>query len=221
MLYHAAKERMRITIDLPAFTSLEDQLDHRWSKSSGSLENFRVIAALYSCLKVRDPLTAMHSLHMAKFSYSLALRFDRENAPLYYAGSLTHDIGKIGMTDKVLKGNDILSPEERHYLRIHVNDGYRILSELGMPSIMLQIVQYHHERYDGSGYLEGLKGDNIPLPGRITAISDTYSALTSERPYSKALDHNRAIEIMKNDAGQFDPSLLEYFIHSVKLSTLA
>jgi putative nucleotidyltransferase with HDIG domain len=192
-----------------------DELKSNWGKTNESPDNLRVIEALFSCLKIRDPLTAIHSLHMAHFSYTLALRFDKRNAPLYYAGSLTHDIGKIGMSDKVLKGKEILTLEERGYLREHVSDGYRILSKLGMPAIILDIVKYHHERYDGSGYLEGLIGNNIPLAGRITAISDTFSALTSDRPYSKAMEHSRAIDIMKKDESQFDPRILDYFISSI------
>ena len=147
---------MSATLELKTINVLVDELKSRWSKTSENPDNLRVIEALFSCLKIRDPLTAVHSLHMAHFSYKLALRFDEKNAPLYYAGSLTHDIGKIGMSDKVLKGKEFLTSEEREYLRVHVSDGHRILSELGMPEIMLDIVKYHHERYDGSGYLEGL-----------------------------------------------------------------
>ncbi|QHW35429.1 HD domain-containing protein (plasmid) [Paenibacillus rhizovicinus] len=206
---------MSATIEIKSDSVLVDDLKFNWSKTNESSENLKVVEALFSCLKIRDPLTAFHSIHMANYSYKLALRFDKGNAPLYYAGSLTHDIGKIGMSDRVLKGSGILTLEEREYLRKHVSDGYRILTGLGMPPIMLEIAKYHHERYDGSGYLEGLNGNNIPLPGRITAISDTYSSLTSDRPYSHAMDRSRAIKIMEQDKSKFDPFILEFIIESI------
>jgi putative nucleotidyltransferase with HDIG domain len=195
-----------------------NELKTIWASASESLETLKVIEALFSCLKTRDQHTANHSLHMAQFSFGLAVQFDKSNALLYYAGSLMHDIGKLGMTDKVLKGKDILTDIEREYLREHVTDGYRILHELNMPSVMLDIVRYHHERYDGSGYLEGLLGTEIPLAGRITAITDTYSALTSDRPYSKAIGKRKALDIMLKDSNQFDPRILPYFINTISLS---
>ncbi|MGU3473165.1 HD-GYP domain-containing protein [Paenibacillus sp. D51F] len=162
---------------------------------------------------LRDPLTAAHSHHMAGLSFRLAKHFDCQNAALYYAGALTHDIGKLGMPDAVLKGKGILSEEERELLRQHVTDGYDLLRFHKMPPTMLDIVLYHHERFNGSGYLLGLSGQQIPLAGRIAAITDTYSALTSDRPYSKAVSHETAIAIMEKDAEQFDPKILEVFIH--------
>ena len=206
---------MNFTIQIQQDTLIVNALKSHWSSTNESFDTLKVIEALFSCLKIRDPLTATHSLHMAQYSYKMALQFDQMNATLYFAGSLMHDIGKVGMTDKVLKGKDLLTLEEREYLREHVTDGFRILSELGMPEIMLDIVKYHHERYDGSGYLEGLQGSSIPLPGRITAITDTFSALTSDRPYSRAMPQIKAIDIMKKDRAQFDPRLLTYFITTI------
>ncbi|MFX3639812.1 MAG: HD-GYP domain-containing protein [Candidatus Pristimantibacillus sp.] len=192
-----------------------DDLESIWFLSKENPVTLSVIKALFFCLNIRDPLTANHSINMAYYSYHLAEKFDRSNAVLYYFGSLTHDIGKIGMDDRILKGKEKLSFDEREYLRQHVIDGCRILSSLKMPNTILEIVKYHHERYDGSGYLEELHGENIPLAGRITAISDTFSALTSDRPYSRAMSKERAIEIMQRDSMQFDPEILEYFIQSI------
>lgn len=207
-----AQGKVNITLEYKYETVNVNELKINWNSTTESVETLKVIEALFSCLKIRDPLTANHSLHMAQYSFRLALKFDKPNALLYYAGSLMHDIGKIGMTDKVLKGKDILTDAEREYLREHVTDGYRILSELNMPTVMLEIVRYHHERYNGSGYLEGLKGMEIPLPGRITAITDTFSALTSDRPYSKAMGQSKALDILLKDSNQFDPEILSYFI---------
>lgn len=186
-----------------------------WNFVSDDTHFIKVLQALYHCLHIRDPLTAAHSVHMAHYSYRLAEHFDKKNAPLYFAGSLTHDIGKIGMTDHVLKGKHKLTTEERALLRMHVSDGFFILRDLDMPSIMLDIVKYHHERYDGSGYLEGLEGKNIPIAGRITAITDTFSALTTFRPYSAAISPEQAVQIMKNDSKRFDPIILKCFVDNV------
>lgn len=204
---------MKLTLELHNETLNVDDLKFIWSYENESLDSLKVVQALFNCLKIRDPFTAAHSVHMAEYSYRLAEHFDKENAPLYFVGSLTHDIGKVGMSDKVLKGRDILTAEERNYLREHVVDGFRLLSELSMPKVILDIVRYHHERYNGIGYVEGLQGTSIPLPGRIAAITDTYSALTSDRSYSKAIEHSRAIEIMKRDSEQYDPIILSYFIN--------
>lgn len=195
---------------------VKDSFEHVWDYDKETKANIKVVNALYQCLYIRDPLTAAHSLHMAHYSYELAVKFDKENAPLYFAGSLIHDIGKLGMPDHILKGKHILSYEERDVLKHHVADGYQILRGLGLPRILLDIVRYHHERFNGVGYLEGLQGEDIPLPGRIAAITDTYSALTSERPYTRAKSHNHAIHIMKEERDQFDPVIFEYFINSMK-----
>ncbi|MFC5402419.1 HD-GYP domain-containing protein [Cohnella soli] len=191
--------------------TVADELRILWDRTNEPEDILRVINALFSCLLIRDPLTAEHSVQMAHLSYRLAEQFDPQNAVLYFAGSLTHDIGKIGMNDKVLKGSGILTPEEKGCLRDHVVDGYRLLCRLSMPSIMLDIVRYHHERFNGSGYLEGLQELEIPLPGRIAAITDTYSALTTERPYSNAKSIDQALEVMKRDSHQFDPLILQFF----------
>jgi putative nucleotidyltransferase with HDIG domain len=177
-------------------------------------ENKKIINALFDCLKVRDQLTAQHSLNMANYTYRLAKRFDKENASLYLVGSLVHDIGKIGMSDHVLKGSERMTPEDRVHLRQHVSDGLQLLSGFEMPRTIVNIVRFHHERYDGSGYLEGLNGDQIPLEGRIAAVADTYSALTTDRPYSRALSHNEAIEIMLKDRLKFDPTILTFLIET-------
>lgn len=207
---------MNFTIKMQDERFVADELTSVWSLANENINTVKIVQALYHCLHIRDPLTAAHSVHMAHHSYRLAEYFDKENAPLYFAGSLTHDIGKVGMSDHILKGKHVLTLDERNVLRSHVSDGYRILSGLGMPKIMLDIVRYHHERFNGSGYLEGLQGEKIPLAGRITAITDTYSALTSDRPYSKAIGHNRAVEIMLEDVEQFDPIILAFFIENFK-----
>ncbi len=171
-----------------------------------------VIHALFASIKLRDEATAAHSIIMARYSYHLALVHDKANAEMYYAGSLVHDIGKLAMNDSVLKGDQILSAEERHHLKKHVKDGVEILTELQMPQLVIDIARYHHERYNGSGYLEGLQGKEIPLAGRISAVADTFAALITGRPYQKRIDHQEAIAVMLRDRSLFDPDIFDSFI---------
>lgn len=174
------------------------------------------IESLFACIKLRDEATAVHSVVMAHYSYKLAKILAEENAILYYAGSLTHDVGKIAMIDTILKSDRRLSPEERRGLWGHVTSGATLLRELDLPKTIIEIAQYHHERFDGSGYVYGLKGYDIPLSGRISAVTDTYSALVSDRPYQKANHALDALEIMKRDAHIFDPKILESFIEIIE-----
>lgn len=170
------------------------------------------IDTLFECIKLRDVDTAVHSLTMAYYSYQLAQIYMPGYAYLYYAGSLIHDVGKIAMGDDILKGNKKLSVEERYLLREHVTAAITILKELEMPETIVNIAKYHHERYDGSGYLFGLRGKQIPLEGRISAVSDTYAALVTNRPYQCALNGKAVLEIMQSDSHLFDAEILESFL---------
>ncbi|MDN4067580.1 HD domain-containing protein [Paenibacillus vini] len=170
------------------------------------------INTLFLCLQTRDPITAEHSITMAEYSCKLARIFDPEFSDLYYIGSLTHDIGKLAMPDHILKGNKKIKQEERKLLWQHVRDGVMLLSELGMPQIVIDIARYHHERYNGSGYLEGLNGINIPLCGRIAAISDTYSAMITARPYQPVKRPIEALKTLEAHEYLFDPEILKAMI---------
>ncbi|MBX4152593.1 HD-GYP domain-containing protein [Paenibacillus lautus] len=171
--------------------------------------NLEIVDALFYCIELRDKLTATHSVVMAHYSYELAKIYDQEQSLLYYAGSLIHDIGKIAMDDRILKGNIRLSADERTCLWEHVKSGERILERLPLPAIVKDIVRYHHERFDGSGYIKGLKGYSIPLCGRIAAVSDTFSAIICGRPYQNLRSAREAINIMKRDTHLFDAAILK------------
>ncbi|MFD2614728.1 HD-GYP domain-containing protein [Paenibacillus gansuensis] len=193
-------------------TTLSEQTVFQKRLSSVAESTLETIKLLFDMLQLRDKVTAKHSLSMAELSYQLAKECDNRNAMLYYLGSLTHDIGKIGMHDKILKSNKALSPQERKSLHAHVEDGYNLLKKLNLPQVILDISLYHHERYDGSGYLLGLQGKEIPLAGRIAAITDTYSALTTNRPYQRALNKQDALNIITKDSHMFDPEVLSIFL---------
>jgi putative two-component system response regulator len=135
-----------------------------------------------------------------------------------YDSSILHDIGKVGIPDTILLKKDILTDEERKIIEAHAAKGYEVLKsasqDLGKDSFLkmaMEITLCHHERWDGSGYPNGLRGTEIPLSARIVAIADVYDALTTERSYKKAFSHEESIEIMKNESSKFDPELFRLF----------
>ncbi|MBM3459918.1 MAG: HD domain-containing protein, partial [Armatimonadetes bacterium] len=127
-------------------------------------------------------------------------------------GALVHDVGKIAVPDGILTKPDKLTPEEFAKMQEHVIIGALILEPVPFGGPVVEAVRSHHERWDGNGYPDQLKGNQIPLSGRIIAIADVFDALTSDRPYRKAIPWDRAVEIMKRESGShFDPMLLERF----------
>ncbi|MCM3130495.1 HD domain-containing protein (plasmid) [Paenibacillus urinalis] len=178
-----------------------------------------IIDALFYCIKLRDEQTANHSVLMAHYSYKLAQIHDPKQSMLYYAGSLIHDLGKIAMGDDILKGNGVLSTKDKACLSEHVQKGIKLIESFELPSVINNIVEYHHERFDGSGYLKGLKGKQIPLSGRIAAISDTFSTIIGGRPYQSPLSAVSAIKIMEEESFLFDAAILRSLIELVEQET--
>lgn len=133
-------------------------------------------------------------------------------------GSLIHDYGMIFITGEVLEKNDALSDVEYYKVKQHTQKGYEYLKQSGNYSeVVLNIVRYHHERYDGNGYPTGLKGDNIPRSGQVSAICDVYSALIMDRSHRKASSHADAIKIMRDEAngGAYNIELFNQFVEIV------
>ncbi len=185
------------------------------------------IFALSKIAETRDQKTGDHLERIRGYSVLLAQilkytgteeitsQFIRD----LYDSSILHDIGKVGIPDGVLLKEGYLTPEEFKVMENHAAIGYDALRsashDLGDDSFLkmaLDITRYHHERWDGSGYPQGLKGEEIPLSARIVAIADVYDALTTSRPYKSAFAHERAIEIIKNESHKFDPQLIRLFI---------
>lgn len=128
---------------------------------------------------------------------------------------LLHDVGKIGVPDSVLLKKDTLLPEEIALIRKHPDKGVRILAKLASTDLypIVDAVRYHHERYDGTGYPEGLSGKSIPLFARIIAIADSFDAMITDRPYRLGLGNAAALAEVRKFAGtQFDPALSELFL---------
>jgi len=177
------------------------------------------IQILSKAAEFRDNETAKHTIRMGYYCEILGrliglpeafCRTLRTAAPL-------HDVGKIGISDSILQKPGKLTAEEFDIIKTHCKIGHRILSESTSDIFQIgaEIALSHHEKFDGSGYPQGLAGDSIPISGRIAAVCDVFDALTSERVYKKSLSTDDALEILKNGRGShFDPDILDSFIQN-------
>ncbi len=174
------------------------------------------IYALAATVDAKDHYTYGHSKKVSKYATDIAeaLGYSQERIATLRAAALLHDIGKIGVSDRVLMKSGPLSDEDWEPIRAHPKLGVAILKHVESLSGCLAAIQYHHERYDGSGYPAGLKGENIPLDARIMAVADSYDAMTSLRPYrQEKFTTEQALAELKRCAGtQFDPRIVEVFL---------
>ncbi len=176
------------------------------------------IEALRLTVDARDEYTCGHSDRVAYFSRKVGQGFglSAQDLDLLSTAGIFHDIGKIGTTDDILKKYDELTKEEYEIIKQHPLKGAHILSALSMFQDVVPLVKYHHEWINGSGYPQGLKGDEIPFLSRILSVSDAFDAMTSNRRYRSKLDINHAKEQLLNGAGtQFDAKVVEIFIEVI------
>jgi HD-GYP domain-containing protein (c-di-GMP phosphodiesterase class II) len=173
-------------------------------------------------LDTRDAETEEHSQRVTRYTELIGRRFglpDEEIAHLC-RGAVLHDIGKIGVPDAILLKPDRLSAREIEAMRKHPTIGYTMIAHIPFLAKAAEIVLYHHESYDGTGYPSGLAGEDIPLGARIFAVVDTLDAMTSDRPYRKALTFEEALaEIQRQRGRQFDPIIADTLL-SVSISEL-
>jgi putative two-component system response regulator len=177
------------------------------------------LEALAAALDTRDTETQGHSVRVSEYTVFIAERMGVKEPQIteIRQGALLHDVGKIGIPDAILRKPGKLTAEEWQEMKRHPEIGHRILSGIKFLEPSLPIVIAHQERFDGSGYPMGLKGEAIPLGARIFAVVDTLDAMTSDRPYRKALSHEQARdEIVRNAGIQFDPRVVEVFL-SIRL----
>ncbi len=174
-----------------------------------------MVKSLVSALDAKDIYTRHHSTRVTEYTLKIARRMnfgEREMADLELA-ALLHDVGKIGVPEWVLNKKSKLTEEEIGFIRQHPVHAESILKPVVELNQISKIVRAHHERYDGTGYPDGLKGLEIPLAARIMAVADTYDAITSNRPYRGAESHSFAVkEIIKYSGIQFDPEVVQHFI---------
>ncbi len=168
----------------------------------------------------RDNETGMHVMRMSRMCQRLAqlAGYDEHFCDLLLYASPLHDLGKIGISDTILLKPGKLTDEEFAIMRNHAQIGYNILCDHPSPLLQMaaEIALTHHEKWDGSGYPNQLKGEEIPVSGRISAICDVFDALSSSRPYKPAWSEERAIGLLKEQAGKhFDPHLIDIFLDHI------
>ncbi len=173
------------------------------------------VQALVSAIEASDAYTRGHSERVTRYSVSLAKQMGLEGDALKQLeqAAILHDIGKIGIDVNLLHKKEKLTSADIDVLKLHPSIGVRILEPIHFLGTVREIIEQHHERYDGNGYPNGLTGDNWRLEGKILAVCDTYDAMTSDRPYRKALSHEIAIQEIRDHSGaQFDPEVAASFI---------
>lgn len=176
-----------------------------------------IVQRLGLAAEYKDNETGLHVIRMSHYSALMAraLGFDEEAIEELLHASPMHDVGKIGIPDNILQKPGKLTPEEWEIMQEHPVIGARIIGNhtKGLLRMAYDIALTHHEKWDGSGYPQGLAGEEIPLVGRIVAIADVFDALTTGRPYKKAWPVNEAVAYIREQSGKhFDPSLVEVFL---------
>ena len=172
------------------------------------------VSVLADAMEAKDPYTRGHCEMVSRYAQRIARRLDlpaREQSIVGYA-ALLHDIGKIGVSDGILNKPSALLPEERELVRSHVRIGHDLIRHVPALSLIADAVLHHHEWFDGSGYPDGLQGDQIPIAARIVCVVDSYGAMITRRSYKEAYgeDYARA-ELHRCAGSQFDPRIVEAF----------
>ncbi|HQU72375.1 MAG TPA: response regulator [Calditrichia bacterium] len=203
---------------------IEKNLERRRQESRRLRENksdilLKALRALLRALDAKDPYTCGHSQRVVRLAMLVGNHLKLSTDQLYtlQLASFLHDIGKIGMPDKILNKADGLEDYELNIARDHPVVGSEIIGEIEELSEVASIVRHHHERYDGKGYPDQLKGEAIPYFARILSIIDCYEALVSDRVYRKGIGQSKALaEIERNAGTQFDPGLARVFVEVMR-----
>jgi putative nucleotidyltransferase with HDIG domain len=209
----------------------QNQLIDQLTSSNARLEdanerlrkvNLSFAAAMVRALDARDAWTAGHSAAVAIYSRDIAreMGMDETDVQLVHLTGLVHDIGKIGVSAEVLQKTSALNDDEWAEMRRHSEIGANILVEVDDYVEVARIVRSHHERFDGAGYPDGLAREEIPLLARVIAVADSYNAMTSDRPYRRAMSPDVAIKQLVNGRGsQFQAELVDAFLRVLDRSS--
>jgi putative nucleotidyltransferase with HDIG domain len=184
-----------------------------------STTGFDVLQGLVLAVDTKDRYTKRHSEDVARYAVFLAERIglDPELVRSIHLAGLLHDVGKIGIPDPILRKPGKLTAEEYEIFKQHVALGDMIVRDVPDIDVVRSGIRYHHERWDGAGYLDHLEGEGIPLIGRVLAVGDAFSAMTTTRPYRKALDVGEALRRLGDAAGtQFEERLVRAFIDGIE-----
>lgn len=217
-----ALEKRRLELENRDYQQhLEQQVEEQAKKIRASFLN--AITALAYALEAKDIYTSGHSQRVTEISVAIAreLGMPQDSIDKIRLAGLVHDIGKIGIRESVLNKPASLTDEESKHIKSHCEAGERILTPIVEDEEILKAVRHHHERYDGMGYPDGLRGEQIPLGARILAVADTFDAMTSERPYRAAMsDEAACAEIERCKGTQFDPEVADAFLRIRKSASV-
>ncbi|CAN5791943.1 hypothetical protein BH20ACI3_BH20ACI3_26350 [soil metagenome] len=202
-----------------SFNLMTDQLERFIQDLQCSVEENRqlflgTVKALAAAIDGKDPYTRGHSERVSRVSIAIAQRLDlpEDECEKIRVSALLHDVGKIGIDDSILKKPAALTDEEYEIMKQHPQKGYKILSQIPAIKDFLPGMYMHHEMMDGQGYPQGLKGDEIPLMGRIVAVADTFDAMTTDRPYQRAMKFEDAVERIQSFVGtRYDAGVVAAF----------
>ncbi|HEX2223043.1 MAG TPA: HD domain-containing phosphohydrolase [Thermoanaerobaculia bacterium] len=175
------------------------------------------LRAFVAAIDAKDPYTRGHSERVAAVSRTISryLQLPEEVQHKVWIGALLHDVGKIGVEDRILRKEGVLTPEEYEQMKLHAPIGADILSSIEQLKEMIPAIRWHHECWNGRGYPDGLKGEQIPLFARIVAVADTFDAITTNRPYQQAYDLQFAVETIKKLTGsRFDAKIVTAFLRA-------
>jgi len=197
-----------------------DAVRHAVAADTGQrVSGFDVLQGLVLAVDTKDRYTKRHSEDVARYALFLAdlLGIDGDEKRTLRMAGLLHDVGKIGIPDRVLRKPGRLNAEEKQIIQQHVALGDLIVRDLPNIEDIRAGIRSHHEQWDGRGYLHGLAGEDIPLVARILAVGDTFSAMTTSRPYRKALPLEEAIRRLEDAAGtQLDGRLVALFVEGLR-----
>jgi putative nucleotidyltransferase with HDIG domain len=216
-----ALEMKRLEAELAEYRQhLEKMVDQRTEQLMAAMQRIELtyddtLEALAAALDLRDNDTAGHSRRVTLYALEMAkqLNFSPDQLKQLERGAYLHDIGKIGVPDSILLKPGKLTAEETITMQSHVRIGYDLMRRVAFLSSAAQIVLTHQESYDGTGYPQGLAGEQIPLGARIFSVADTFDAILSDRPYRRGRPHSAARAEIEREAGkQFDPQVVDLFL---------
>lgn len=206
------------------FNSMSESIEHAVEQLKKAahenhllfLNSVRMLAA---AIDAKDPYTRGHSERVARYSIAIGknLSLPEKEMRNLRISALLHDVGKIGIDDRILRKPGALSDDEFEVMKQHPAKGAAIMSGVAQLIDIIPGMKYHHEKWSGGGYPDGLEGEQIPMQARIVAIADTFDAMTTNRPYQKAMELGYVVEKIKSFAGtRFDPHVVEAFVNAVK-----
>jgi putative nucleotidyltransferase with HDIG domain len=175
------------------------------------------IRALAAAIDAKDPYTRGHSERVARYSSAIAkeMGLSAEDVRRARLSALLHDVGKIGVDDRIIRKPTALTDEEFELMKAHPVKGAAIMETIPQLADIIPGMKYHHEKWEGGGYPEGLKGEQIPMQARIVAVADAFDAMTTTRPYQKAMEVTYVLERLREMANKrFDASVIEALVRS-------